>query len=50
MEPLELEHDEGIISYALKNNCSRETYDLLLKKLTDIVKNRSLFLFDKNLY
>jgi hypothetical protein len=38
MEPLDIDHNDGIITYALENNCSRETYDLLLKRLPDSVK------------
>ena len=37
MHAMDLHQGEGIISYALKNNCSRETYDLLLKALPESV-------------
>jgi hypothetical protein len=40
-----VEFDDGIelISYALKNNCSREIYDLLFKTFVDAVKKIFLF-------
>ena len=39
MEPLDIDNDDGIIAYGLKNNCSREIYDLLIKRYPDSVGN-----------
>jgi hypothetical protein len=50
MEPLDIDDDDGIIAYALKNNCSRETYDLLLKRLPDSVKKIHFFSFSIDLF
>ncbi len=36
-----------LIAYALKNNCSREIYDLLIKAFADSVKI-FFFIFKKN--
>jgi len=36
-----------LIAYALKNNCSREIYDLLIKAFADSVKIFFYFIFKK---
>ncbi len=46
MNPIEFDDPSELIVYALKNNCSREIYDLLIKAFTDSVKILfSFFLF-----
>jgi hypothetical protein len=44
MNPIEFDDPSELIVYALKNNCSREIYDLLIKAFTDSVK--ILFFFN----
>ncbi len=39
MEPMAFDDSNEIFSYALENNCSRETYDLLVKPFPDSVKD-----------
>lgn len=38
MEPMDIDGGDELTSYAIKNNCSRDTYDLLFKTFTDTVK------------
>jgi hypothetical protein len=38
MQPINTYNGNEIILYALKNNCSREIYDLLLKAFSNTVK------------
>jgi hypothetical protein len=47
MQPLQINGNE-IIVYALKNNCSREIYDLLFKTFKNSV--RILLCWSKNLH
>ena len=38
MSAMDLCYGDGILSYALKNNCSRQVYDLLIKALPGSVE------------
>ncbi len=47
MNPIDIEDGVEIFTYALKNNCSRETYHLLFKTFPDTVEILSFCLMRK---
>jgi hypothetical protein len=47
MNPMDIEDGVEIFTYALKNNCSRETYHLLFKTFPDTVEILSFCLMRK---
>lgn len=38
MDAMDLHYGDGILAYALKNNCSRGVYDLLIKAMPESVR------------
>ena len=38
MEPTDTADSHSILTYALKNNCSREIYDLIIKTFPELVR------------
>jgi hypothetical protein len=47
MNPIDIGDEMEIFTYALKTNCSRETYDLLFKTFPDTVEILSFCLMRK---